>query len=249
VVRSPSTVLIRLAGALAALAAFDLIAPNVLHGAGTGIQIAGLALVSIPLATVAPWVLRPAAGTGIRLLAWAAVAAAIAAVLIVAGYPGTPATLAKLCAASLLGLALGSLLQAPIEAVGIALLVAAVDIYSVAAGPTKVIVEQHEEVLNAFTLAFHPLGADSVAQIGASDFVFFALFLAAAARFDLNPRASWVAMTGSLGLTLFLSYELDRALPALPLLSLGFLAANAAPLAQRMRGRSGSPERDSPAPD
>jgi hypothetical protein len=249
VVREPSAVLIRLGAALAALAAFDLLAPHIAEGAGTGLQIAGLALISIPLATVAPWVLRPVAGAGVRLLAWAAVAAGAAALLIIAGYPGTPATLAKLCAAGLLGLALGSLLQSPVEAVGIALLVAAVDIYSVAAGPTKVIVEEHEEVLNAFTLAFHPLGSDGVAQIGASDFVFFALFLAAASRFDLYPQATWVAMTVSLGFTLLLSYELDRALPALPLLSLGFLLANAAPLRRRFRGRRGSPERDSPAAD
>jgi len=249
VVREPPALLIRLGAALAALAAFDLLAPRIADGASTALQIAGLALVSIPLATVAPWVLRPATGAGVRLLAWAGLAAAVAAVLIAVGYPGTPATLAKLCAATLLGLALGSLLQTPVEAVGIAILVAAVDIYSVAAGPTKVIVEEHEEVLNAFTLAFHPIGSDGVAQIGASDFVFFALFLAAASRFHLNPTATWIGMTASLGLTLLLSYELDRALPALPLLSLGFLLANACPLWKRMRGRTGSPERDSPAPD
>jgi hypothetical protein len=249
VVREPSALLIRLGAALAALAAFDLLAPRIADGAGTGLQIAGLALASIPLATAAPWVLRPVTPAGARLLGWAALSAGVAAVLIIAGYPGTPATLAKLCAASLLGLALGSLLQSPVEAVGIALLVAAVDIYSVAAGPTKVIVEEHEQVLNAFTLAFHPLGSEGVAQIGASDFVFFALFLAAASRFDLNPRATWLAMTASLGCTLLLSYELDRALPALPLLSLGFLIGNAPALRRRIRGRAGSPERDSPAAD
>jgi hypothetical protein len=52
-------------------------------------------------------------------------------------------------------------------------------------------------------------------------------------------------MTLSFGLTLFLSYQLDRALPALPLLSLAFLGANARPLAERIRVRAGSPERDS----
>jgi hypothetical protein len=51
-------------------------------------------------------------------------------------------------------------------------------------------------------------------------------------------------MTASFGLTLLLSYQLNRALPALPLLSLAFLAANGRPLAERIRGRTGSPERD-----
>ena len=65
--------------------------------------------------------------------------------------------------------------------VAIAVLVAAVDAYSVAAGPTHAIVLHHQQVLGAFTLAFHPPGSYAVAQIGASDFVFFALFTAAAA--------------------------------------------------------------------
>jgi hypothetical protein len=99
-------------------------------------------------------------------------------------------------------------------------------------------------VLNAFTLAFHPIGSGGVAQIGASDFVFFAVFLAATSRFRLRPTATWLTMTASFGLTLLLSYQLNRALPALPLLSLAFLAANGRPLTERIRGRTGSPERE-----
>jgi hypothetical protein len=246
VVREPPSLLIgaRLATALAGLACFDLLAPHIVRGAGTGIQITGLALISIPLATLAPRALAPAARLGTRLLAWALMAVAATALAIWAGYPGTPATLTKLLAASLIGLALGSLLQTPVEIVGIAILIAVVDIYSVTAGPTKVIVEHHEQVLNAFTLAFHPIGTYGVAQIGASDFVFFAVFVAATARFGLRGEATWVAMTASFGATLLLSYQFNRALPALPLLSLAFLAANARPLAERIRGRAGSPERD-----
>jgi hypothetical protein len=246
VVREPSPVLTgaRLSAGLAALAGFDLLAPHIVHGAGTALQVAGLALISIPLATLAPRALTPATRLGTRLLVLAALAVVATAVAIWSGYPGTPATLTKLLAASLIGLALGSLLQTPIEIVGIAILIALVDIYSVAAGPTKVIVEHHEQVLNAFTLAFHPIGSGGVAQIGASDFVFFAVFLAATSRFRLRPTATWLTMTASFGLTLLLSYQLNRALPALPLLSLAFLAANGRPLTERIRGRTGSPERE-----
>jgi hypothetical protein len=247
VVREPSPVLTarRTGAALAALAAFDLLAPHIDHGASTAMDITGLALVSIPLATLTPFALEPLARLGPRLLAGAMAAAGATALLIWAGFPGTPATLTKLLAASLIGLTLASLLQSPVEIVGIAVLIAVVDIYSVAAGPTKVIVEHHEQVLNAFTLAFHPLGSEGVAQIGASDFVFFAVFLAAARVFGLRPAATWAAMTASFGVTLYLSYELNRALPALPLLSLAFLGANAGHLADRIRGRAGSPEGDS----
>jgi hypothetical protein len=247
VVREPSTVLIarRTGASLAVLALFDLAAPHIDGGASTAAQIAGLALVSIPLAALTPLMLAPLARLGPRLLPWAAVAVGVTAVLIWAGYGGTAATLSKLVAASLIGLTLASLLQSAVEIVGIAVLIAIVDIYSVAAGPTKVIVEHHEQVLNAFTLAFHPLGSESVAQIGASDFVFFTVFLAASRRFGLRPGVTWAAMTASFGLTLWLSYELNRALPALPLLSLAFLGANGAQLAERIRGRAGSPEGDS----
>jgi hypothetical protein len=245
VVRQPAAVLtLRAAGALAALAAFDRLAPHIGNRPATAAQIAGLALISIPLATLVPLALAPAAGVGARLLLWAVPAVLATTLLIWAGYSGTPATLSKLVAASLIGLGLGSLLQTPVEIVGIAVLIAAVDIYSVAAGPTKVIVEHHAQVLNAFTLAFHPLGSSGVAQIGASDFVFFSVFLAAAARFDLRPTLTWAAMTASFGLTLLLSYQFDRALPALPLLSLAFLTANADLLAGRIGGRTGSPEGD-----
>jgi hypothetical protein len=51
-------------------------------------------------------------------------------------------------------------------------------------------------------------------------------------------------MTASFGLTLLLSYQFDRALPALPLLSLAFLTANADLLAGRIGGRADSPEGD-----
>ena len=109
--------------------------------------------------------------------------------LIVAGLSGTPATLAKLVAAACIGIALAGLLQTAGEMVAIAVLVAAVDAYSVAAGPTHAIVLHHQQVLGDFTLAFHPPGSYSVAQIGASDFVFFALFTAAAGRLGLRARA------------------------------------------------------------
>ncbi|MDX6522555.1 MAG: hypothetical protein QOI17_68 [Gaiellales bacterium] len=246
-VREPPAVLAtsaRVAAALAALAAFDLAAPHIGHHVGTVVEVLGLGLVSIPLATLVPRAMLRSVSLGVGMLAAAAVAVAATAGLILAGYPGTPATLTKLCAASLLGLALGSLLQSAAEIVGVALLIAAVDIYSVAAGPTRVIVEHHVDVLNAFTLALHPIGSAGVAQIGASDFVFLAVFLSAAHRFDLRAEASWLAMTASFGITLLLSYLFDRALPALPLLSLSFLLVNVAPLRARMRGRTGSPERE-----
>jgi uncharacterized membrane protein len=69
---------------------------------------------------------------------------------------------------------------------------------------------------------------DSTAKLGLPDLLFFGLFLAAADRFKLRRRATWIAMTASFGLTLSGTYFLEvDGLPALPLLAIGFLAANA----------------------
>jgi hypothetical protein len=236
----------RAIASLAALAAVNLGAPH-LPDPGRWPQIAALAVISFPLATLVVLTLAPVGSSARRLLIVAAVAVAATAALIAAGLEGTPATLAKLVAAACLGIALARLLQTAAELVAIAVLVAAVDAYSVAAGPTHAIVLHHQQVLGAFTLAFHPPGSYAVAQIGASDFIFFALFTAAAGRLALRVVPTWAAMTASLGATMALSYAFDAALPALPLLSLAFIGTNADVLLARVRGTHGSPERESGA--
>jgi hypothetical protein len=236
----------RAIAALAVLGAFNLAAPH-LPEPSQPAQIAVLAIVSFPLATLVVAALASSAWPAQWLLGAAAAAVAATAGLIAAGLEGTPATLAKLVAATCIGIALARLLQTAAELVAIALLVAIVDAYSVAAGPTHAIVLHHQQVLDSFTLAFHPPGSYAVAQIGASDFIFLTLFAAAAVRLGLRARPTWAAMTASLGATMALSYNLDAALPALPLLSLSFLGTNADLLLGRLRGRSGSPERESGA--
>ena len=241
-VREPAPVLGRYLGLVLApvgLLAVNLAAPQLPASSVNG-GIAFIAVVSIPLATATVYFLGQAELTTRALGITAVLTVALAAILIQIGLAGTPATLAKLFASACLGLALASLLVRPLEVVMIALVIAAVDIYSVAAGPTHVIVEHHQSVLNAFTLAFHPPGSYGAAQIGASDFVFFAVFTGAAIRLHLRRRLTWLAMTASFGVTLALSVGFDTALPALPLLSLSFLMANA----DLLRGRDGSPERE-----
>ena len=231
------------AAAVVCLGAFNLLAPHLPEPRTWG-QIAGLALISFPLAALVVAALLPFAGSRPAALA-AAAGAALAGLLIAAGLAGTPATLAKLVAATCAGFALAVLLRTPVELAGIAVLVAAVDAASVAAGPTHVIVEHHADVLDTFTLAFHPIGSAGAAQIGVSDFVFFALFVAAATRMGLRRQPTWAAMTASFGATAALSYAVDSALPALPLLSLGLLLPNADLLWVRARGTGASPERES----
>jgi hypothetical protein len=133
------------------------------------------------------------------------------------------------------------------ESVGLVLLVAIlitpVDIFSVARGPTKHIVEQQPQVFDALSIAFPVLGESSSAQLGLPDVLFFSLFLAATARFALRTLSTWVAMALSFGTTLALAVWTDvTGLPALPLLSAGFVLVNADLIWKALRDRRDEPD-------
>jgi hypothetical protein len=89
---------------------------------------------------------------------------------------------------------------------------------------------------------------DSSAKLGLPDLLFFALFLSAADRFGLRRRATWIAMALSFGLTLAGTYFLDvDGLPALPLLAIAFLLANADLLRRAFRERRVRADDEPPA--
>jgi hypothetical protein len=119
----------------------------------------------------------------------------------------------------------------------IAAIIPLADTISVAAGPTKDIVNHHVEVYSAVAVAFLGPGG-SAAGLGPPDILFFALFLAATMRWRLRPGWTWLAMTGMYSLTLVLANAVDvNGLPALPFLSAGFLLANGDLLWRRLRRR------------
>ena len=131
-----------MAGALAALAAFDRLAPHIGNSPATAVQIAGLALISIPLATLVPLALAPAAFAGglgvpiafapIALLAYlGVVTTAVAYALYYNGLRTTAGSTAAvltllepLAAAGLAVLVLGEALPVPALVGGVLLLTA-----------------------------------------------------------------------------------------------------------------------------
>ena len=120
----------------------------------------------------------------------------------------------------------------------VAAIIPFVDAISVAAGPTKHIVNHHFEVYSALAVAFLAPGGGA-AFLGPPDILFFALFLAATVRWRLRPVWTWVAMTGMYSLTLVIANATDvGGLPALPFLSAGFLLANGDLLWRRLRRRA-----------
>jgi hypothetical protein len=139
------------------------------------------------------------------------------------------ANVAKVVAAAALGLWVAENLERASWVVLVAVVSAAVDIVSVYAGPTKALLGEGPRVVGYFTVALTWFGygvTEGYTALGISDIVFFSLYLGAARRFGLRAAASAVAMTASFVLTIIAALWWE-ALPALPLLSVAFLAVNA----------------------
>jgi hypothetical protein len=162
-----------------------------------------------------------------RWVAPAAAALALAAWgFTVAGW-GLPANFAKLGAAVFAGWAFLMLFERVSWVVLVAVIVPVVDSISVWRGPTHAITSHHFEVYTAVAIAFLVPGGGA-AYLGPPDILFYALFLGAAARWELRVGWTWAATTFMYGLTVVIANAAGvDGLPALPFLSVGFLGANA----------------------
>ena len=118
----------------------------------------------------------------------------------------------------------------------VACIVPWVDAYSVWRGPTNNIVHNHRHVFSTLSFAFPVPGENSAANLGLPDLLFFSLFVAASARFVLRVLPTWAALAASFGATIAIAVAWNKpGLPALPLLSVGFVLANADLLWTRLR--------------
>jgi hypothetical protein len=173
-----------------------------------------------------------------RWIVAAGIAFGIAAVVTWEADSHLASNFAKLAAYTCAGWAFLRLFEELGWVVIVAAIIPFVDAISVAAGPTKHIVNHHFEVYSALAVAFLAPGGGA-AFLGPPDILFYALFLAAAVRWRLRPVWTWVAMTGMYSLTLVLANATDvGGLPALPFLSAGFLLANGDLLWRRLRRRT-----------
>jgi hypothetical protein len=227
-----------LVGLLLALGIYDAVAER-LPEIGTWGTVAFFSLVLIPATFLVAWLalplreaLEPAYLLGLGL------ALAAATILLQLGSADSAANQTKFAAVVLVGWWFLIFFEHVGLVLLVALLIVPVDIFSVARGPTKHIVEQQPEVFSALSIAFPVPGEHSSAQLGLPDVLFFSLFLGAAIRFALRLRLTWTLMTLSFGATLALTVWTDvSGLPALPLLSAGFVLANADLLWGQMRRR------------
>jgi hypothetical protein len=202
-----------------------------------------IASVAIGLALLAALVvaLMPLREFGHWLLVITAVALPLSAAFTHSGLLPA-ANVCKVVGAAALGFWLASQVTSLSVVVLIALIVIAIDIYSVFSGPTKAVLTRRPEWLGYLTIAFSWMGyaySEAYSALGISDVIFYALFLGAAAAFGLRLRWTAVAMAASFLATVTAALYW-RALPALPLLSLAFLGVNADLVYRRLWARGGS---------
>ncbi len=214
-----------LGGLIAALAAWDAYADR-LPGLSDPWDVALVAGLLFPATFLVSWLLLPLADHA-RLLPSALAVGALAVVCDLAGLGGL-FNVAKVVAFTLFGFWFVQMLESLVWVVLVAAAIPWVDVASVYRGPTKVVVEEQPGLFERIAVAFAVPGENDAARLGPPDVIFFALFLAAAARFGLRVGATWIGMTAALSTTLVATYAFDlRGLPALPALSVGFLLPNA----------------------
>jgi len=212
---------------LAALVVYGAVAEH-LWGLPSGLDVAFHSLVVIPVFAATIWLALPAARTRSVYLLVAAAAAGLAAAGFTLLSLGSVGNVAKLVCFTLVGLWFIRLFEELWWTSLVAVLLPWVDIWSVAAGPTRYVVEEQPGFLERISVTFPNPGETATVSIGPPDVIFFALLLATAARFRLRVAWTWIAMTGFLALTLALVWTWDvSGLPALPAVCLGFLVPNA----------------------
>ena len=156
------------------------------------------------------------------------------------------ANFAKLAAMTLLAFWFLAYFESVAWVALVAAIIPVVDAWSVWRGPTSKIVEEREDVFTTLSIAFPVPGENTAANLGLPDLLFFGLFLAASVRWHLRTAATWAGMTASFAATMLLTVVFDvRGLPALPLLSVAFLAVNADLIWRALRRHEqGAPEPD-----
>jgi hypothetical protein len=147
------------------------------------------------------------------------------------------ADLARILAAACVGISLARY----ITSVGTVLIVVvaaiAADIFSVLAGPTEALVRTESPLLDFLLLVFPTFGSPLGFGLGLSDFIFLALFAAAARSLDLRYAATLLAVCTAAFLAVTAGLLFARPLPALPFIAIAFVLINADLIVAALTGR------------
>jgi len=136
------------------------------------------------------------------------------------------ANLSRILAAACVGISLARY----VSSAGVALLIAAVatasDLFSVFAGPTRILVEEDSPVLDLLLLVFPTFGSPLGFGLGVSDFIFLALFAAASRFLNLRYLATLLGLCLATFFAVTAGLLLERPLPALPFIAIAFVVVN-----------------------
>ncbi len=171
-------------------------------------------------------------------------------ILLVAGLDaadvGPGASTFEALAAGSLGIIVGRMLASPAVALAVPLFVAGIDAWSVASGPSSRLADG--EPRGAAELSFDlpswggSLGG-AASRLGITDAIFLAMFATWAGRLGLRRGMAAIGMVAGLLATVALSVTTDRAIPALPLMAVGYWLPNLDRLGRLFRwSRSGYPQ-------
>jgi hypothetical protein len=136
------------------------------------------------------------------------------------------ADLARILAAACVGISLARY----VTSVGTVLLIVvaaiAADVFSVFAGPTEALVREESPLLDLLLLIFPTFGSSLGFALGLSDFIFLALFAAAARFLDLRYTTTLLCVCSAAFLAVTAGLLLGRPLPALPFIAIAFVLVN-----------------------
>ena len=216
-------------------------------------QVAAYAFVLVPIAAVLHGSLLAVRGyANSQLLAFGTVAAAFGVSFALLARPedleNGPwfwlslalllANLFRILAAACVGILLARHIRSVRVLLLIVVVAAASDLFSVFAGPTKVLVEEDSAVLDFLLLLFPTFGSVLGYGLGVSDFIFLALFAAASRSLNLRYLTTLLATCLATLLALTGGLLVERPLPAVPFVAVAFVLVNADLILAFLRKRS-----------
>jgi hypothetical protein len=119
------------------------------------------------------------------------------------------------------------------------LFAAALDVFSVTAGPTELLARDSSRAGDFLSLYLPAWGGGRAGALGVADLVFVGFFASSAWRFGLRRRATAVALLAALPVSLALQLGTGGAFPVLPVLAAGLLLPNLDLLPRLLRPANG----------
>jgi hypothetical protein len=182
--------------------------PALPAGDATVLVAGGIGLLMVAATTLS---LLPARGQVIGPLL-IVIGAGLLAGALNAGGVGAGANVPEAMLAAAVGLLFAHWLSTPAVAVAVPVFVGAIDVWSVASGPTSRLLEGGPESADALSFDMPAWGhMGSAGQLGVSDAVFLSMFAAWAMHYDFRRTATIVGLIAGLLASLALSVVLDRA--------------------------------------